>query len=78
MIYYGELALSLYRLFIVLLIVIEIIMKNKFSCCVLLPVFNNKKGLIKSLKSIDESIDLTVYIIDDGSLNPIKINSKAV
>lgn len=51
-------------------------MKNKFSCCVLLPVFNNKKGLIKSLNSIDESIDLTVYIIDDGSFKPIKINSK--
>jgi glycosyltransferase involved in cell wall biosynthesis len=39
------------------------------NIAVLIPHYNNPDGLIKSIKSIDSSENVDVYIIDDGSLN---------
>lgn len=43
----------------------------------LIPHYNNPKGLVKSIESIDKSENIDVFIIDDGSLN-YKINEELV
>lgn len=39
--------------------------------CVLIPHYNNPEGLIKSLKSISETENIDVLVIDDGSKNAV-------
>jgi hypothetical protein len=38
------------------------------NCALLIPHYNNPEGLVKSIQSIDESENIDIFIIDDGSL----------
>lgn len=40
---------------------------------VLIPHYNSKEGLLKTLKSINETIDIDVIIVDDGSKEVVDI-----
>ncbi|WP_317195391.1 glycosyltransferase [Rufibacter roseolus] len=47
--------------------------KANFDICVLIPCFNNREGLVKSLDSIRYDVGkLCVVVVDDGSQSPVK------
>jgi glycosyltransferase involved in cell wall biosynthesis len=51
-------------------------MQDKAKIALLIPVYNNNLGLIKSLKSLEKENTLFMTVIaDDGSSQPIEINS---
>ncbi|WP_169739257.1 glycosyltransferase [Dyadobacter crusticola] len=42
-------------------------MNKKSDLCLIIPHFNNREGLIRSLESLKEEVSFDVLIIDDGS-----------